>query len=63
MLDFKTLFCDGKIFSHFKSARNGFEKRFTFWNEYKSKKKKVMLETLTYMNETFTKFSVTIELY
>ena len=39
MLDFKTLFCEGKIFSHFKSARNGFEKRFTFWNEYKSKKK------------------------
>ena len=62
MLDFKTLFCEGKIFSHFKSSRNGFEKRFTFWNEYKSKKK-VMLETLTYMNETFTKFSVTIELY
>lgn len=39
MLDFKTLFCEGKIFSHLKSSRNGFEKRFTFWNEYKSKKK------------------------
>ena len=34
-----------------------------YMNEYKSKKTKVMLETLTYMYETFTKFSVTIEHY
>ena len=35
---------------------------FDYMSEFKSKKK-VMLETLTYVFETFTKFSVTIELY
>ena len=68
MHDFETIFLEGRIFLQLKSACNRFEKRFIlvilhskYMNEYKSKK--VVLETLTYAYEKFTKFRTTIELY